>query len=130
MIGDYTPTNGTAPFKNMKRSMLNQEKIGEFRRIVKWVAEKLGKHFLLVNERNTTKECCVCGHKEKKGPNIRTFTCISCKTTIMRDSNAEVNIAKKAGYVLDLNQYKEKLKGFTYKGEARFNKKVTLTIND
>ncbi len=128
MIGDYTPTNGTAPFKNMKRSMLNQEKIGEFRRIVKWVAEKLGNHFLLVNERNTTKECCVCGHKEKKEPNLRIFTCISCQTTIMRDSNAAVNIAKKVGYFLDLNKYKEKLKCFTHKGEAVFNKKVTLTI--
>ncbi|GAA3329007.1 hypothetical protein GCM10020331_075300 [Ectobacillus funiculus] len=26
IIGDYTPTNGTTRFDNMKRSMLNQEK--------------------------------------------------------------------------------------------------------
>ena len=48
----------------------------------------------------------------------------------MRDSNAAVNIAKKAGYFLDVNKYKEKLKNFTYKGEALFNQKVTWTLND
>jgi hypothetical protein len=48
----------------------------------------------------------------------------------MRDSNAAVNIAKKVGYFLDVNKYKEKLKNFTYRGEARFNQKVTLMIKE
>ena len=52
MIGDYTPTNGTAPFDHMKRSMLNQEKIGEFRRILEWVAAKRQKYYVMANERN------------------------------------------------------------------------------
>ena len=34
-----------------------------------------------------------------------------------------VNIAKKVGYFLDVNKYKEKLKNFTYKGEARIQPK-------
>ncbi|WP_071393362.1 RNA-guided endonuclease InsQ/TnpB family protein [Bacillus tuaregi] len=95
IIGDYTPTNGTARSKNMKRSMLNQTHIGEFRKILQWVASKRGKQYKMVNERNTTKECCVCGHKEKKEPEVRLFICLSCGHTIVRDLNSAINMAKK-----------------------------------
>ncbi|MBZ5752697.1 RNA-guided endonuclease InsQ/TnpB family protein [Metabacillus rhizolycopersici] len=94
-IGDYTPTNETATSKKMKRSMLNQEHIGQFRNILKWVAVKRGKQCVVVDEKNTTKECAVCGHKEKKEPAIRSFTCVSCGYTIVRDLNSAINIAKK-----------------------------------
>ncbi len=130
IIGDYTPTNGTAPFDNMKRSMLNQEKIGEFRRILEWVANKLRKHYLLANEHNTTKECCVCGHMEKKEPNIRRFVCVSCGTEILRDNNSAVNIGKKVGYSLRVPAYKHKLNSFTYTGEAKFGQKVVWVENN
>lgn len=71
IIGDYTPNNKHAPYKNMKRSMLNQEQIGKFRTILKWVATKRGKYFLISDEFNTTKECCVCGYMRKREPQIR-----------------------------------------------------------
>ena len=129
LIGDYVPTNGTAPFSNMKRSMLNQEHIGKFRRILEWVAEKEDKFYLKVNEYNTTKECCVCGNKEKKSPEIREFTCKKCNTTIMRDSNSAVNIAKKADFHLDMEKYKHKLEMFTYTGKALYGRKVQLILN-
>lgn len=126
IIGDYTPTNSTALFKNMKRSMLNQEQIGSFRKTLKWVAEKEGKYYIMVDEKNTTKECCVCGHQEKKEPNIRKFTCKSCGTTLMRDSNSAINIAKKANFNLDIEKYKGKLDSFTYKGEALYGRKAQI----
>ena len=129
IIGDYTPTNGTAPFKNMKRSMLNQEQIGSFRKTLKWVAEKEGKYYLMVNEKNTTKDCCVCGHQEKKSPEIREFTCKNCNTTIMRDSNSAINIAKKANYYLDIEKYKNKLSVFTHTGEALYGRKAQIVLN-
>ena len=129
IIGDYTPTNGTAIFKNMKRSMLNQEHIGKFRKTLKWVAEKEGKFYLMVNEHNTTKECCICGHQEKKEPDIREFTCKKCDTTIMRDSNSAVNIAKKANFYLDIEKYKDKLNLFTYTGEALYGRKAQFILN-
>lgn len=130
IIGDYTPTNGTAPFDNMKRSMLNQEKIGEFRKTVEWVAAKLKKHYLLANERNTTKDCCVCGHQEKKAPSIRSFTCANCKTELMRDSNSSVNIGKKVGFSLNMKKYKQKLKTFTHTGEMMYGKPVLWLENN
>ena len=129
IIGDYAPTKGTAPFHNMKRSMLNQEKIGEFRRILEWVATKQQKYYVMANERNTTKECCVCGHMEKKEPDVRSFVCGACETEMMRDNNSSVNIGKKAGYLVDIQQSKHKLKTFTYKGEAPFGKPVSWLKN-
>ena len=129
IIGDYTPTNGTAKFKNMKRSMLNQEQIGSFRKTLKWVAEKEGKYYLMVNEKNTTKDCCICGHQEKKSPEIREFICKNCNTTIMRDSNSAVNIAKKANYYLDVEKYKDKLSIFTYTGEALYGRRAQIISN-
>lgn len=129
VIGNYTPTKGTAKFKNMKRSMLNQEQIGSFRKILKWVAEKEGKYYLMVNEKNTTKDCCVCGNQEKKTPDVRKFTCNSCNTIIMRDSNSAINIAKKANFYLDIEKYKDKLSMFTYTGEALYGRKAQIISN-
>ena len=129
IIGDYTPTNGTARFDNMKRSMLNQEKIGEFRRILEWVAAKLQKHYIMVNERNTTKECCVCGHMKKKDPDVRNFTCEKCETILKRDTNSAVNIGKKADYFLDINAHKHKLNHFSFTGYAVFGRKISWISN-
>ena len=94
-IGDYVPSTDTAIYDNMHRSMLNQEVIGQFRRILLWVFERSNKHGAVVDEKNTTKECCICGHEEKKEPNIRKFVCVGCGTKLSRDINSAVNIAKK-----------------------------------
>lgn len=94
-IGDYTPNLETAKHDNMHRSMLNQEVIGEFRSILKWVMKRSGKSFSKVDEKNTTKECCVCGHMEKKDPSIREFICPGCNNKLHRDINSAVNIAIK-----------------------------------
>ena len=126
MIGDYVPTNETAAYKTMKRSMLNQEELGKFRKILKWVAEKEGKYFIEVNEKNTTKECCICGDMEKKEPNMREFTCKNCGTKLKRDINSAVNIGKKAGYCLTVEQYKEHWSGFLYQGTLRYGRKVKI----
>ena len=109
--------------------MLNQEQIGSFRKILKWVAEKEGKYYLMVNEKNTTKDCCVCGNQEKKTPDVRKFTCNSCNTIIMRDSNSAINIAKKANFYLDIEKYKDKLSMFTYTGEALYGRKAQIISN-
>lgn len=126
IMGDYVPSNDTAPLDHMKRSMLNQEVIGSFRKILKWVAEKKNKHFFLVDERDTTKTCCVCGHKEKKVPSVRVFTCVPCKTTLMRDNNASVNIAKKERFFLQ-ETYFSKLSTFTRAGYVPVGQKCVIT---
>ena len=126
MIGDYVPSKETAPYKTMKRSMLNQEELGQFRKIVKWVAEKEGKYYIEVNEKNTTKECCICGDREKKEPNVREFTCKNCGTKLKRDINSAVNIGKKVGYFLNIEQYKESWSEFLYQGRVYYGQKIKI----
>ncbi|ERJ10967.1 zinc ribbon domain-containing protein, partial [Haloplasma contractile] len=53
------------------------------------------KAYKQVNEYNTTKACCMCGHKKKKNPDIREFRCENCNHRLNRDINSSVNIAKK-----------------------------------
>ena len=100
LIGDYVPTSDLAKYGSMRRAMLNQTPIGQFRNSLKWVQEKNQKHYTKVDETNTTKECCICGHLEKERTDIRVFTCKQCGTTMYRDLNSVVNIAKKEGKLL------------------------------
>lgn len=97
IIGNYVPTKHTAKYDSMHRSMLNQTHIGEFRDILKWVCTKKGNLYSLVDETDTTKTCSVCGHKEKKDPTIREYTCPNCNTYMLRDVNSAINISKKEG---------------------------------
>lgn len=94
-IGDYTPSLDTAVFDTMHRSMLNQEMIGSFRRDLKWTMERSGKQYMKVEERDTTKICCICGYKEKKDPSVRFFICPNCHSRLARDINSALNIAIK-----------------------------------
>jgi putative transposase len=103
MIGDYTPTNEVAKYKNQKRSMLNQTFIGKFRTILKHVATKSYKKCVVIDEKHTTATCSCCGRYEKKDPTVRVFTCPDCKNTIGRDINSCINIAKKGGIALNLS---------------------------
>lgn len=126
MIGDYVPSNATAPFDNMKRSMLNQTHIGSFRKTLEWVAQKEGKFYKKIDERNTTKTCCICGFKEKKDPNIREYTCPKCGTKFMRDSNSAANIGVKGGYSLEETFLKKSIENFSHKGYVKYGQKAQI----
>ncbi|MGL6106231.1 RNA-guided endonuclease InsQ/TnpB family protein [Romboutsia sp.] len=120
IIGDYTPTLEVASDKNMHRGMLNQSLIGMFRKILSWTMEKSNKAYVVVNEKDTTKTCCICGNKEKKDPSIRAFTCVSCNTTILRDVNSAINIARKD----NLEPTKKILNKIIKKGYFRFDRYI------
>ena len=81
----------------MKRKMLDESEIGEFRRILKITCEKYGKAFIRVDERKTTKKCFNCGYEESKSPDIRKFLCPNCNKIYDRDVNSAINIGTKAG---------------------------------
>jgi putative transposase len=100
--------------------MLNQTYIGMFRTILKQVCDKSYKHYVMVDERNTTKECSVCGTLEHKDPSVRVFTCPKCGTTFNRDCNSSINIAKKQNLILSGSDYL--MKDFTV---VKYN--ITLT---
>lgn len=94
-FGNYTPTMNVAIEDNMHRSMLNQEVIGTLRSIMKWVMKRSGKIFSIVDEKDTTSTCSICGYKEKKEPSIREFKCSKCNHNFNRHINSSINIAKK-----------------------------------
>lgn len=104
IIGDYVPTPDLSIYQTMHRSMLNQTPVGKLRHTLE-VQQKSGKYYQEVEEINTTKACCICGHLEKKKPDIRIFTCKQCGNTINRDINSSVNIAKKGNKSLPGSGY-------------------------
>jgi putative transposase len=116
VIGDYTPSLDTATRDNMHRSMLNQEVIGIFRDITKWVCYKSRRQYHKQDEKYTTSDCCICGDRECKNPSIREFICKKCLTKLNRDINSSVNIALKSNL----------LSGSDYKGWDLSQPKYTV----
>ena len=59
-------------------------------------ADMFGKEFILVNPRNTTQTCSVCGHvmkgEDKLSLKVREWTCPECGSYHVRDHNAALNI--------------------------------------
>ena len=55
-------------------------------------AEEAGGAVKLVNPRNTSKQCSVCGNIQPMPLSQRTYTCVSCGNVMDRDHNAAINI--------------------------------------
>jgi len=100
LIGDYVPSTETAKYKNMHRSMLNQTFIGQLRKTIDWVMLRSNKRCIVVDERNTTKECPFCSFMEHKDPSIRHYTCPKCGMSYYRDIGSSINIAVKEKMLL------------------------------
>jgi len=91
-IGDYAP-RGNGITTAMRRAMNNRSIIGEFKKVVHWVATKSGKTFLIYNEQGTTRTCHACKYAVPDGlaPSIRQWTCSECCCEHIRDENAAIN---------------------------------------
>lgn len=65
-----------------------------FLTILEWCASKHGRTFMMVNPKNTTQTCSVCGNKskEKIELGVEEWTCQYCGTHHDRDTNAAINI--------------------------------------
>jgi len=59
-------------------------------------AEEAGKTVVLVNPKNTSQECSVCGAIVKKSLAVRTHSCPNCNFVVDRDLNASFNIIHRA----------------------------------
>jgi len=53
---------------------------------------RFGKELIIIDERDTTKMCHVCKHKQDMPLWIRTYRCENCGLVIDRDENSAVNI--------------------------------------
>lgn len=76
---------------------------GKFHAMLEYKSRFYGKTFLRVPAKNTTQECCVCGHimrgSDKIGLETREWTCPECGTHHNRDGNS-AKVVKKRGLAL------------------------------
>jgi IS605 OrfB family transposase len=88
--------------ENVTVSKAVRESIGkwaflELRNFIEYKAKLLGVPVVLVNPRNTSRECSVCGYIDKKNrKNQASFVCLECGHTENADFNAAKNIAFRA----------------------------------
>lgn len=77
--------------KGLNRSLQSTGALGRFARLLTYKAKLVGKKVIEVSEKDTTKECCVCGRKEDRPLYERTIRC-DCGNEMDRDRNSAVNI--------------------------------------
>lgn len=94
IVGDLSPKEMCKKEKYKKglhRSVHNSGFLGRFVGFLTYKAKLAGKRVVEINERGTSKRCCICG-KEKDMPlEIREYMC-GCGNVIDRDKNSAINI--------------------------------------
>jgi len=75
----------------LNRSIL-ENNWGQLQQFVEYKAELYGKHFVLVNPKNTSRRCSNCSHIEKDNRNGKLFHCLKCGHKMGADLNASINI--------------------------------------
>ncbi len=74
----------------------NTGHLGRFVELLTYKAKLMGKRVITIDERDTTKNCAVCGHKKTPMPLYqRIYFCEYCETILDRDRNAAINIMKR-----------------------------------
>lgn len=87
--------------KNMVRNRhlaksINDVAWSTFRRWLEYFAYKYGKITVAVQPYNTSQDCSNCGQKVQKSLSVRTHVCPHCGFVCDRDTNAAINILKRA----------------------------------
>lgn len=77
-----------------KHSSWGFYQLGQF---IEYKAKIAGIPVILIDPRNTSRTCLICGHVDKKNrPNRDTFRCRACEHVAPADNVAAINIANKA----------------------------------
>ena len=80
--------------RGLHRGMQNSGSIGRFVSFLEYKATLAGKKVIRINERGTSKTCCVCGKKKDMPLYERRYVC-DCGNDIDRDRNSAVNIMQR-----------------------------------
>jgi len=78
--------------RGLNRGTQNTGLLSRFTKFLTYKAEEIGKKVIRIDEKYTTKTCCVCGKKHKMNIWDRTFKCPYCGFEIDRDRNSAINI--------------------------------------
>lgn len=83
--------------RRSQRSRLHSWSFNQLRQYVTYKAKRAGVPIVMVDPRNTSRECSCCGCIDKKNrPDQATFLCIACGHTTQADLNAARNIRSRA----------------------------------
>ncbi|MHA2223844.1 MAG: RNA-guided endonuclease InsQ/TnpB family protein [Candidatus Hodarchaeales archaeon] len=99
--------------KTLNYSLQNTGHLGRFVQFLTYKADKVGKKVVKIDEKNTTKTCCICGSKKDRKLSERTIKC-DCGNQMDRHLNSAVNIMSrflqmknKYGYLLHQSSVNE-----------------------
>ena len=80
-----------------QRGVLHSWAFAQLRAFLEYKAKLAGVRLIAVDPRNSSRECSVCGHAEKRNrPNQSTFRCAACGFAAHADTNAACVIAGRA----------------------------------
>lgn len=77
--------------RGLNRAVTNTGFLGRFVGFLTYKARNKGKRIIEINERGTSKTCCICGSKQDMPLYKRQYIC-DCGNNIDRDKNSSVNI--------------------------------------
>ena len=77
--------------KGMSRSLQNTGSISRLVGFLTYKTKLLGKRTIEINEKDTSKTCCLCGAKKDMPVEQRQYIC-DCGNNIDRDKNSAINI--------------------------------------
>ncbi|MFX0061467.1 MAG: RNA-guided endonuclease InsQ/TnpB family protein [Candidatus Hermodarchaeota archaeon] len=77
--------------KGINRAVQNTGHLTRFIELLTYKAQKLGKKIIVIDERDTSKTCCLCGKTQEMPLYKRIYEC-ECGNCIDRDHNSAVNI--------------------------------------
>jgi len=94
--------NGQSAKRALSR-LISDAAWGELKLKVKSVAEKLGRHYVEIDPRNSSRECHKCGHIAKENRNKERFFCLECNHLEDSDTQAAKIILSRGLKQLGIN---------------------------
>jgi putative transposase len=78
--------------KHLNRAVFNEWGLYSFTQMLTYKCALYGKELIYLDERDTSKTCSGCGHKQAMPLWKRTYWCKECGLVMDRDENSAVNI--------------------------------------
>ena len=97
-LEDLTHIRSRDPASKSLRQVIHSWAFRQLREFVEYKARRAGVKVVIVDPRNTSRTCSVCGHVDKANrPDQATFRCVACGFAANADHNAALVIAARAG---------------------------------
>lgn len=110
-LEDLTGINEGKRFRKSQRAKRYSWSFYQLRQFITYKAILKGVPIIIIDPRNTSRECSVCGHIEKANRKSQEiFCCKKCGHTMNADYNAAINIAARAASISPMSSAKQLVK--------------------